>query len=529
MKNLPTDVSTFSTMIDENYVYVDKTDLIYSLFNGGTRYYFLSRPRRFGKTLLISTLKELFLGNKKLFSGLKISQINYKWDTFPVIHLDFTTIPHKNTTELLDSLNWRLTQIAQFYNVNIDAAPSVETKFAELITQLSKKNKVVILIDEYDKPLLDHISNLSQAEAQRIILRSFYDVLKGLDPYLRAIFITGVTKFSKTSIFSGINNLNDISLKPEASILLGYTEKEIKSNFNEYLEVIALHENQSLKDVFLNLTNWYNGYAFSEKEEKIYNPFSVLYYLKDKKLRNYWFESGTPSFLINLIKNQYYSLEELKHIEVSQQGLGAFELNAIPLVPLLFQTGYLTIKNYNNVTDKFILGYPNFEVEESFTKYLVSVMAGTNPHIVDTTISKIIKALKNNKIEDFCVTLQTLFAQIPYTIQNNKQVYIEKESYYHAFLQFLMSLLHIEIKLESASEILTNQGRIDLVTATEQYIYIFELKVNSDPSIALQQIRDNKYYEKYMLKEKKIILVGLAFNFENDTNSLRIECLSENL
>lgn len=518
MRYLPVDVSSFKEIV-KNYIYVDKTEYIYNLFSSGGRYYFLSRPRRFGKTLLISTLKELFEGNREAFYGLKINQYDYDWKKHPVILLDFASLPHSNKEELISSINWELNRIATTYNIDVSDAPSIGIKFKSLIIQLAQKEKVVVLVDEYDKPILDHLHNINEAEAQRDVLRSFFDILKGLDGYLRAIFITGVSKFSKTSIFSGINNLNDISLDKLGTAILGYTQNEIEYYFSDSISEMSKEINSNSDEIIKSLTHWYNGYRFSASEIKVYNPYSVIYCLLKKQFANYWFESGTPFFLVNLIRKQYYKLEDLQFIDVDLESLGSFDVKAIPLIQLLFQTGYLTIKEYSRKTDKYNLGYPNHEVEQSFTKYLIATLAAADNLMVDTAISKLIKALNENSISDFCRVLTALFAQIPYTI--NKP----REDYYHSLFQLLMSLISPK-HTESNSEILTNIGRIDSVVETENYLYLFELKVNSDPEVALKQIEDKKYYERYLLKDKKIILVGLAFNVDED---LEIKCKSKEL
>ncbi|MBA3954273.1 AAA family ATPase [Candidatus Dependentiae bacterium] len=372
MKNLPRDVSDFNTMITGNYAYVDKTQLIYNLYATGGRYYFLSRPRRFGKSLLISTLKELFSGNKQLFSGLSIESSDYDWQEYPVIHLDFSTIDHETALEFKINLMWALKNIAHSHGIDIAEAPSLGSKLSFLVRQLAQHKKVVILIDEYDKPLLDHLQDPRRAQAQQVVLKSFYDTIKGLSEHLHAVFITGVSKFSKTSIFSGINNLIDITMEPEAAMLLGYTKDEIDLYFNEYINDLAADKDMSTEQVMQEMKLWYDGYQFSERaSQKIYNPYSVLYYLKTKKRANYWFSSGTPSFLISLIKNQYPVLEDIKDIELSADSLGTFDIDNIPLIPLLFQTGYLTITGYDPITEKYQLNYPNAEVSESFQKYLV--------------------------------------------------------------------------------------------------------------------------------------------------------------
>ncbi len=324
----------------------------------------------------------MFLGNRALFRNLWIDTTDYTWKYHPVIHLDFATIAHATPEQLSINLAWTLDTIAMEYQIDTKQAPSAEAKLVMLITHLSKQygpNSVVILIDEYDKPLIDHLHALDIAHQQRDILRNFYDVLKGMDAYLRAIFITGVSKFDKTSIFSGINNLNDISLDKEAAQLLGYTHDEITTYFSDYIEIIAQEEAMPASHIIDEMRKWYNGYRFSEEDVKVYNPFSILYYLKKKKFINYWFESGTPFFLIKLLKKEFMFLENIQEDTLSRASLGTFDIDHIPLVTLLFQTGYLTITDYDKTSDKFRLGYPNIEVEESFNKYLLAAL--TRAHI----------------------------------------------------------------------------------------------------------------------------------------------------
>jgi hypothetical protein len=503
MRNLPIYVSSFDTMRVGDYIYVDKTEHIYNLFKTGiSHYYFLSRPRRFGKTLLISTLKELFSGNKAFFKGLWIEKSIYEWIKYPVIHLDFAAIGHETVPDFKQSLAWTLAEIAREHALDISDAPTLDSQFTALIKRLAQKNKVVILIDEYDKPILDHLKNKNLAAEQRDFLQSFYGILKGMDSFLRAIFITGVSKFAKTSLFSGLNNLNDISIKPEAAQLLGYTQEEIIYSFKDYLGNLASKKKIDRSSLLQQLSRWYNGYRFSQEEIKVYNPFSILYCLNDQKFSNYWFESGTPSFVVPLIKNQYSSLEEATEFEMSPRDLGTFDLEYIPLVPLLFQTGYLTITDYNEETDKFKLNYPNFEVEESFKKYIVEALSHASPSFVTATLTKLKTALNKKDLNYLCTTLEQLFAKIPYTLQ------ADKESHYHALFQFLMDLL----SLESQSDVLTNKGRIDNVLTMNNRVYLFEFKLNASAKSALKQILDKRYYQHFLLQAKPLTLVGLSFS-----------------
>ena len=508
-KGLSIHVSTLGKMIEGNYIYVDKTEYIYNLFQGISHYYFLSRPRRFGKSLLISTLHELFSGNKKLFEHLWIGSSDYDWQEYPVIHLDFSVIPHLTAQELRTSLNKELKLIAANYNVDINEDIPEESLKA-LVRELSKKNKVVILIDEYDKPILDHIKNIEQADEQRNVLKSFYDAIKGLDKHIRAVFVTGVSRFSKTSLFSGMNNLDDLTLDPQAAQLLGYTPNEIEEYFSLYLEDLAQDRKISISELMVELKKWYNGYRFSKQQILVYNPFSFLYALNKKDFENYWYQSGTPTFLIHLIKSQYNSIEEIDQTELSSDGLGNFELTNIPLIPLLFQTGYLTIINYDEKTSKFKLGFPNYEVELSFTKFLIGALTDSSSSALDNLGPRLIQALNNNDIEKFCTVLETLFAHIPYNL-------INREDYYHVLFQFLLSLL----SLEAQSEIMTNKGRIDLVLSMAARIYIFELKVKSTPEVALTQIKERGYYERFLHKGKQVVLVGLSFVPEQNRVHLR--------
>jgi len=519
LKKLPIDVSSFEVMIKNNYLYVDKTKYIYNIFITGNRYYFLSRPRRFGKSLLVSTLKELFLANKELFKDLWIYSSDYDWQEYPVIHLDFSQIAHTTALELRGAINNELNIIAKKYNITLDYNKIPESSLKELIENLAKINNVVILIDEYDKPILDHIDNLEEAEEQRKILKSFYSVIKAQDANLRAVFLTGVTKFARTSVFSGLNNLNDITLDPVAAQLLGYTEQELSTYFKDYIQDFAQQQNINYQDLMQKFKNWYNGYRFSKLDIKVYNPFSVLYALYKQEINNYWISSGNPEFLIVLLKQKYRELENLEEAEFYYNSLETFDLNNINMVMLLYQTGYLTITNYDKEYNSFKVNFPNFEIKQAFTNYLITAITTYSLNTASTKVLDLKRAIEQHNLIKFFEILENIFAHIPYNIFNS----LQKEKDYHRLLQLILSLLSVN----THSEILTNTGRIDLVLESKNYIYIFEFKLNQTSQIALEQIKDKKYYSRFLDKNKKITLVGI--NFINTQNKTELTFISEDI
>lgn len=513
LKNLAVDISNFADRIKKQCIYVDKTQGIYDLFKGNDRLYFLSRPRRFGKSLFISTLKELFAGNKYLFKDLWIHSSDWQWKKYPIIHLDFSGIAHKTPEQLEENLSWELKRIAKIYTIDLSDVPSLEAQLKTLIIELSKINQVVLLIDEYDKPILDHIHNPEMANAQREVLKSFYDPLKALDAegYLRGLFITGVTKFSKTSLFSGLNNLNDITHKSISATLLGYTAEEIERNFADHIPLLAQEYHLTEEEIKRKIEHWYNGYRFSDKKVKVYNPFSVHYCLHDRKFNNYWIESGTPTFLIKLLKQQYEVVLGDRPIEISQQGVSTFDIESIPLIPLLFQAGYLTIiDSQTTLIDDdsyftYILDFPNNEVRGAFKYYLLEALSNARPGLIDIQTRKLRHALLEGNIDGFCEIMQTIIAHIPYNL------HIAQEKYYHSLFALLVHIAGLQWEAESP----TSRGRIDFVIKTADCIYIFEFKFNKSPSKALEQINNRQYADKYRGQDKKVICVGLSFNYQN--------------
>ncbi|MBA3751585.1 AAA family ATPase [Candidatus Dependentiae bacterium] len=514
MKKIPTTTSSFRQIIEENYLYIDKTELIYNLISSDF-YYFLARPRRFGKSLLISTLSELFSGNRDLFKGLWIDSSDYSWAPYPVISLDFSSIDNSSSENFKKSLALRLELKAEEYAIDLTGSSTPGDKLYMLVTKLAQQSKVVILIDEYDYPLVSNITDIPVAQEILKALSSFFSILKSLNPLVHAIFITGVSKFAKASVFSGLNNLNDISLDPIAATLLGFTEQELDTYFTSFITTLARLKGIPVEEIKNKTRHWYNGYRFSKVPEKVYNPFSVHYLLKKNEFTNYWFESGTPSFLIKIMTQQNCTLTDIEQFQFTTKSLGSFALDQLPLIPLLFQTGYLTINTYTPETDSYTLVFPNFEVKESFTLHLLGAFSQTDLAIIETIIPSLTSALENNALEKFCTLLKSLFAHIPY------QIHIAKEAYYHSLFQLLVTL----IEFKSQSEIATDKGRIDLVVITQKYIYIFEIKYNTPAEEALKQIEEHFYYRRYLLSTKTIILVGIAFN--SAKHEIAITCASK--
>ncbi|MFN4152109.1 MAG: AAA family ATPase, partial [Candidatus Sericytochromatia bacterium] len=368
-----------------NMLYVDKTKDIYNLLSSGETYYFLSRPRRFGKSLLISTLEEIFLGNKELFKDLYIYE-KIEWKKYPIIRIDFTGLVYVEGIEgFKSSLLNELKNIGLRYKINLKEDKDYKLAFRELLEELSKINKVVILIDEYDKPIVEYIDDSEIRDNMRSIIKDFYIVLKESDKYIQFAFLTGVSKFSKISVFSGLNNLTDLTMDKNYSTMLGYTQDELEYYFEDRIKLLAEELEISFEEAKQELKKWYNGYSWDGKNF-VYNPFSILNVLKDKMLNNYWFKSGTPTLLIKLIKEKEIDIEALENFEASDALLDSFEIDDIEVESLLFQTGYLTIKEIKNPKSpyrKYILNYPNTEVKESLLNNILrGISSSKNNQIV---------------------------------------------------------------------------------------------------------------------------------------------------
>jgi hypothetical protein len=496
MKNLPLGRQDFAALREDDCLYVDKTELIYKLVTNGKRY-FLSRPRRFGKSLTISTLDAIFNARFDLFHGLWIEN-KYDWKKYPIIKLSFESISslELSTQELLKQ---ELHLIAQTYGL------SLKNKFlkdltSELITKLSATEKVVILIDEYDKPILDAIPhNFALAYERRETLKEFFETLKKEDSNIHFIFVTGVSKFAKTTLFSGANQLIDISLSPDFATLCGYTQVEMEANFSSIFAELAENQQLSEDEILPEIKTWYNGYNF--RGTSVYNPWSILSMAFDRRISNYWFKTGSPSFLLRYLKEGLYY--KLANMNVNETVLESYDIEKIDYRALLFQAGYLTIANENPREQTYVLDYPNKEVELSLSQHILANYAETNLSDAGMSALDIREALNVGDLERFKTIVNSLFASIPGPIFLKKY-----EAYYHSILHTMFTLLAFYAQCEVNTAI----GRADAVVHLPHKIFIFEFKINGSAKVALEQILKNDYAGKYAASGKKITLVGVGLS-----------------
>ncbi len=513
MKKIAVSRADFEEIIKQNFIYVDKTKYLHEIVNSFEHYYFLSRPRRFGKTLFLDTLKCFFEGKKDLFKGLYIYKQDWEWTEYPIVKLDFNILPAENRKILEKSIKQQFFKIAQKYDIELNDEEAY-FMFPRLIEELADKyNKgVVILIDEYDKPIISHLgkgeTKLKIARENQEFLKILYDNLKALEANLRMVFITGVSKFSKVSIFSTLNNLIELDMHPRFSDVLGYTEKELRTNFKEHFKQFANELKITEKELLKKFKTMYDGFKFHKDGPRVYNPYSVGKALDYKELDNYWFESGTPTFLVDLMKESDFDITNIENIEVGKNKLKAYDITKLKLIPLLFQTGYLTIKE---VEDNLIykLGYPNYEVENSLSQILLESL--TEEKIDTPIIYRIKKSLINKEFQQFMEYMKSLFASIANI--NIPKAVEEREHFYHTIF-YLTGVLLTDNNLKVESELLTSEGRIDMVVETVDSIFIIEFKCNQDAERAIGQIKEKNYIDKFRIKEKEIVLVGINFDSE---------------
>lgn len=507
MRNLPIGTQSFVKLREGNAIYVDKTKLIHQIASEGT-YYFFSRPRRFGKSLLISTFKELYKGNKTVFEGLWI-ETHWDWSkSNPVIHFSFDELGFKESS-LSDVIKDDIRLKAKNFGIEL-IGDNINILLKNLIEQLYHKlGKVVFLVDEYDKPIIDYleVSNLTQGEKNRDTLRDFYSVLKNADEYLELVFITGISKFSKVSIFSHLNNLRDITLNAKFSTLVGYTQMEIELYFDDYLQEIEVSLNLTRDELIRLMKIWYNGFSW-DGINKVYNPFGTLNFLDQKVFRNFWFSTGSPRFLVDKMRTEV--LYNVENTVVDSITLDKFDLDNIELIPLLFQTGYLTVKEMDVMTGEMVLDYPNKEVRESMYQFLISDLA-RNPHRTNTgrTMRDLNKAFLEKDLETVKTIINSILADLP------SETYLKQsEGLYHGLIHLIFSYLGMLI----TSEVHSSQGRADAVVETPSDIFIFEFKFNKTAQDGIDQIKTKKYALKYQNSGKKI--VGIGVNFDNESKQI---------
>ncbi len=510
MKNLPIGIPSIENIINQNYVYVDKTDIIYKLITKG-KYYFLSRPRRFGKSLLLTTLEAIFKGNKELFKNCHIYNTDYAWSKHPVIYFDFARISVANPEELAAGLQKVLKETALSYNRTIEC-PNLREGLVNLVMELSELGRVVVLIDEYDSPLIDHLEQLDIAQGNQAVLKNFYGTLKGLDKQLQFVFATGVTKFSKVSLFSGFNNLKDITLHPDYATLLGYTASDLQNFLGGQVRQVAEKRRSMGADgateqaIFAEMKEWYNGYRFAWGAEPVYNPHSTLNFLDTGMIENYWCETGTTTLLVQQVRKQPSSVMKFGRLVAQRSNLlDINDLTQLDLVPLMWQSGYLTIQGYEQASRDYRLDFPNREVREAFFEVLVQKFAKLEVQTVNEVAVRCKEYLERRELSLFIGIIRSLFAAIPSTLFAK-----QSEAFYHALFLVLLRAMDITVQ----AEVMTGLGRLDLIIEMESFIYILELKLDKDADTALEQTIEKDYKLPFVIKEKDVIAMGIDFNSE---------------
>ncbi|HOD90261.1 MAG TPA: AAA family ATPase [Thermotogota bacterium] len=517
MKKLPIGIQDYKKLREDGYLYVDKTRYLYQLANEGTPY-FLSRPRRFGKSLTLSTLKYLFLGEKGLFKDTWIEN-RWDWKAFPVIHLSMTEVDTADPQEVGRGITYRLKRIAEENGISLEEA-HYKYAFTELIEKMGKRERLVLLIDEYDKPILDHLHEPEIAQKHRDLLRTFYSTIKDADPYLRFVLMTGITKFTKAGVFSSLNNLYDISYTERYATMLGYTQEELEQDFREYIEEGIKQKGQSREEYLEEIRRYYNGFSFDGRAF-VYNPFSILGYFKDYWFKNYWFETGSPYFLGEYIKRHEIEIDELMEYPISESLFSAYEIEAAPPASFLTQSGYLTFKRYREKRG-YDLDFPNQEVKDAFSQLLLLHRYGLEPQTNDAIRNGILNGLDKRDFGKVFEQMRRTFANIPYTLYHKREEqkgnHPERlERFYHVVLLTLFWGCGIEVKAEE----MTHLGRSDLVLVYGEDVYIMELK-KAPAEKALQQIREKEYGEKY--RGKNLYYVGIEIDTEQrNLKGYRIE------
>ena len=513
-RKYPIGIQTFSRIVSGGYVYVDKTDLVWQLANIAT-FVFMSRPRRFGKSLLTSTLESYFSGKKELFQRLKIMALEQEWKQYPVIHLDLSGAKHMPPQGVRDELTRIVSEYEKTYGRDeVETTPGM--RFAGVVNRAYEQTgeQVAVLIDEYDAPLLDVLHEDTALQEMREVMQEFYQRLKQLEPKIKFCFITGITKFSQLSIFSTINNLKNVTMLPAFSAICGITENEVKQYFEEEIGMMAADYGLTPQEMFLRIKERYDGYHFSAVSEDVYNPFSLLNAFGDRELKNYWFESGTPTFLIRQMKHFHTDITAMDTMEAPADSFNVPTEAMTTALPLLYQSGYLTIKGYDRESEMYTLSIPNQEVRIGYVKGLLPTYIGMEPGDVQAGFAlKFWRALKIGDIDLAMREMQTYMAGIPYVEGFKKKLAdaATVEGFYEYTMYLILSMLNVYVR----TQVKCAGGRVDMVVWMPEVTYVFELKVNGTAQEALEQIDDKSYAIPFSSDGRKVVKVGVKFNKEN--------------
>ena len=522
----PIGIQSFDRIREDGYVYVDKTALVYDLVKNG-KIYFLSRPRRFGKSLLLSTLKHYFLGHKELFQGLAIDELEKEWKTYPVLHLSFASGDFKEPYLLDKTLEGFVTDAEKQYGAS--DAPTLGQRFCKVLQAAHQVTgrRAVVLIDEYDKPLLDVIdmeryvtdcagNRIKLEEYNRDVLRGFYGVFKDADQDLQFVMLTGVTKFSQESVFSGFNQPNDISMDKPYQALCGITQEEMETVFAESIGEIAKEMGVEVENMKLMLKLQYDGYHFSPAMEDIYNPFSLLNAFAKKMIRDYWFSSGTPTYLVRLLNHTNEQINDLtgKYYDASE--FIDYKADVEQPLPMIYQSGYLTIKGYDNTTESFLLDFPNNEVRKGFLSLIASNYLKEGNEKPESWVRNAFRQLNRGEVEPFCESLTAFLASIPYDSHDGLKDIKATEKHFQYTFYLLLRLIGVyclAIKVEDRQ----SYGRVDCTLELKDYVYIFEFKMDGSADEALQQIEAKGYTKPYLNDPRRIYCIGMNFSSETRT------------
>ena len=510
----PIGIQTFDQIIERGFVYVDKTDMVYSLATEG-KIYFLSRPRRFGKSLLLSTIRAYFEGKKELFAGLKIDALEHDWHVHRVFHFDFNGVDFTVPGALNRVLNSLLSEWEKEFGMVTDVPSEYGLRFSRILQAAAEQTGrgAVVLVDEYDKPLLDVLEKDSELlEQNRNLLKAFYSVFKLADASLRFVFLTGVTKFSQVSVFSGFNQPKDISMFDKYEALCGITEEELHTRFAEPIREMAASENCTEEEIRQQLKRHYDGYHFSKEMTDIYNPFSVLNAFDSQDIRDFWFASGTPTYLIRLMNHFHEGIDQLSGMYYSQDEFVNYKADTEYPLPMIYQSGYLTIKDYDKRRKTFLLDFPNNEVKNGFLTLVASNYLKIKEN-VSNLAQDLAFALEDGELDDFRKMLTSFLAGIPYTMRR-KENEPERERYFQYTFYLLLRLMSVYTVLVEKEQ---SQGRVDGIVETPQYVYIFEFKLDGTAAEALQQIEEKGYARPYEADTRQVVKVGVNFSSKTGT------------